>query len=142
MSEITKLYENANIEKEVIKGCYEYYSELGIDIWKENDCGGKNCDTCKKDKSIKEYPQFTSEKQIAILITLANYNLYEDTKKLLIDSFNGEIYIGFYRDIDLIANATDKEFAECVAKLVNNLWQSLTEEERKQIKIVLQEDNQ
>ena len=138
MSEITKLYENAGVEKEVIKGCYDYYSKLGIDIWKENDCRGKNCDTCKKDKSIKRYPPFTAEKQIAILITLANYNLYEDTKKLLIDSFNGEIYIGFYQDITLTANATDTDFAECVAKLINSLWQDLTEEEKQQVKEILE----
>ena len=36
MNEIEKMYENANVEKEVIKGCYDYYSKLGIDIWKEN----------------------------------------------------------------------------------------------------------
>lgn len=138
MSEIEKMYENANIEKEVIKGCYDYYSKLGIDIWKENDCSGKNCDTCKKDKSIKGYPPITAEKQIAILITLANHNLYEDDKRLLIDSFNGEIYIRFYQDITLTANATDTDFAECVAKLINNLWQSLTEEEKQQVKGILE----
>jgi hypothetical protein len=117
MSEIEKMYENAGIAP---KKCSECDNNM--------DCGfGKGC-----------YPPFTAEKQIAILIALVNYNLYEEDKKLMIDSFNGEIYIGFYQDITLTANATDKDFAECVAKLVNKLWQDLSEEEKQQVKGILE----
>lgn len=145
MSEIEKMYENANIEKEVIKGCYEYYSELGIDIWKENDCGGKNCDTCKKDKSIKRYPPFTAEKQIEIVKTISTNHISSDYSYKYLgidrDEIDEEIYLNLCIDGEKY-HAHDKDFAVALAKLVNLIWQDLTEEERKQIKIILQEDNQ
>lgn len=131
MSEITKLYENAGIEKEVIKGCYDYYSKLGIDIWKENDCRGKNCDTCKKDKSIKRYPPFTAEKQLELIKWLSDtdyyiHNIYKtiDTKEYFIDNY--------YYDMQ-----TDN-FEETLAGFINKHWQDLTEEEKQQVKGILE----
>ena len=138
MNEIEKLYENADCKKEVIKGCYDYYSKLGIDIWKENDCKGKNCDTCKKDKSIKRYPSFTAEKQLELL-------------KICFDKY-GEI--GKVRNVDrcmlyISPNAEEDDtfivtdyinfetWDESIAGLINNLWCNLTEEEKQQIKEIL-----
>ena len=128
MSEITKLYENANIEKEVIKGCYDYYSKLGIDIWKENDCRGKNCDTCKKDKSIKEYPPFTAEKQLNIVKFLFNQGVYYST-------FPNDTYQ--FHISDDIENPQPRKFDIAIAEIINDLWQDLTEEEKQQIKEIL-----
>lgn len=119
MSEIEKMYRKVGLASHSCK-----YPRF---------CDDNNCNECPNYSS-----EFTAEKQIAILITLVNYNLYEEDKKLMIDSFNGEIYIGFYQDTTLMANATDKEFSECVAKLINNLWQDLTESERNEIKEILQ----
>jgi hypothetical protein len=116
MSEITKLYENAGIEKEVIKGCYDYYSKLGIDIWKENDCAGKNCDTCKKDKSIKRYPPFTAEKQLEIVKQILFSTWWMNLKRLQFS----------------------EKFAEGLAQMINELWQDLSEEERQQVKGILE----
>ena len=130
MSEIEKMYENAGIEKEVIKGCYDYYSKLGIDIWKENDCRGKNCDTCKKDKSIKRYPPFTAEKQIAIL------QLLTQQCDLTISHFTEWEFIHY--DGQEPTQVTGEDFAETFAKLINAYWQSLTEEEKQQVKGILE----
>ena len=120
MSEIEKMYENAGVEKEVIRGCYEYYSKLGIDIWKENDCRGKNCDTCKKDKAIKEYPPFTAEKQIKLICFLLNADIKIDICKE--SNMKMEIY----------------DIAEALAEVTNTIWQDLTEEEKQQVKGILE----
>jgi len=120
MSEITKLYENANIEKEIIKGCYDYYSELGIDIWKENDCRGKNCDTCKKDKSIKRYPPFTAEKQLKLIEFFISSIWWINLKSL-------------DKTLDYSLNFENK-----LAKLVNRLWQEFTKEQQQQVKGILE----
>jgi hypothetical protein len=130
MSEITKLYKNAGIKKEVIKGCYDYYSKLGIDIWKENDCAGKNCDTCKKDKSIKRYPPFTAEKQIGILKLLTiNRGILIKQNVFFTNLENPEKTIG--------TENIDSNFDEGFASLINILWQDLTEEEKQQVKGIL-----
>jgi hypothetical protein len=131
MSEITKLYENAGIEKEVIKGCYEYYSENGgIDIYTVNDCKNKDCNTCKADKSIKEYPPFTAEKQIEILKLLTN------RCDLTISHFTEWEFIHF--DGQEPTQVTGKDFTETFAKLINAYWQDLTEEEKMSIKNILE----
>ena len=132
MTEIEKMFENAGAAKIGIKKCTtsEYLDCQNYCFISENN---------KCDKFSYQYPPFTAEKQIAILIALANYNLYEEDKRLMIDSFNGEIYIGFYQDITLVANATDKEFSKCVAKLINNLWQDLTDQEKEEIRRILNE---
>lgn len=126
MNEIEKMYENANIEKEVIGGCYDYYSKLGIDIWKENNCREKNCDTCKKDKSIKRYPPFTTGKQIELIKWLAKIGIKIDKVN---DKFTFSIF-------GIISNFSS--FEESLANLINNIWKDLTEEEKQQIKEMLE----
>lgn len=128
MNEIEKLYENAGIEKEVIKGCYDYYSKLGIDIWKENDCSGKNCDTCKKDKSIKRYPLFTAEKQIEILKLILKKRRILDVGYII----EQEKYHCMH--YERVFNS----FEEALCADINYHWQDLTEEERQQIKEILE----
>lgn len=63
------------------------------------------------------YPPFTAEKQLEI------------TRKLW--EFRPNIYPNF----DLLVNHS---YGEMIATFVNNRWQSLTEEERKQIKEILE----
>ena len=136
MSEIIKLYKNAGIEKEVIKGCYEYYAENGgIDIYTVNDCKNKDCNTCKADKSIKEYPPFTAEKQIELIKLLGNVRDYT----VEIDKFKGVYYIGCRS-----AGSNDKlwgssnTFEDALAELINETWFCLTEEEKQQVKGILE----
>jgi hypothetical protein len=64
------------------------------------------------------YPPFTAEKLINLEMFLINKGDF-DIKK-------GSVDITF------------ESFTSCIAGLINNLWQDLTEEERKQIKEILE----
>lgn len=75
----------------------------------------------------KPYPPFTAEKQISLIILLS----YKYDKGLLINLRTTDKDIDIY-DFEL--------FSECLAKLVNELWQDLTEEEHKQIKNILESE--
>lgn len=117
MSEIEKMYENVGIEKEVIRGCYEYYTENGgIDIYTINDCKNKDCNTCKADKSIKRYPPFTTEKQLEIVKMILFSTWWLNLKRLQFS----------------------EKFDEGLAQMINELWQSLTSEEKQQVKGILE----
>lgn len=71
------------------------------------------------------YPPFTAEKQISLIIFLS----YKYGKGLLINLRTMDKDIDIY-DFEL--------FGECLAKLVNKLWQDLTEEEKQQVKGILE----
>ena len=133
MSEIEKMYENAGVEKEVIKGCYEYYSENGgIDIYTVNDCKNKDCNTCKADKSIKEYPPFTAEKQIELIKWLMNKSFSYST----VEDKDG---IKYWFEIDYETSSHGfKNFEETIADTINEMWQDLTDAEKAQIKEILE----
>ena len=68
MSEITKLYENAGVKKEVIPCPAKYYGyDCTRNNWDDEDC---SCD-------IEGYPPFTAEKQIELIKwCLDNYRGY------------------------------------------------------------------
>ena len=134
--EIIKLYKNAGIEKEVIKGCYEYYSENGgIDIYTVNDCKNKDCNTCKADKSIKEYPPFTAEKQIELI------NFFSNNYNISINKDNN-IFRLLFINKDGVHNfyTSGVDFAEQLALFVISRYknQILSEEEKQQIKEILE----
>ena len=113
MNEVEKMYENARVEPEIIF----------ID----------------GDISKKEIV-FTAEKQIELIKLLAkNDNIY-----IIYYPFDNTYNIrycvsGFY-DGSVMGDreVTSVNFEETLAKLINNLWQDLTEEERKQIKEILE----
>lgn len=135
MSEIIKLYRNAGIEKEVIKGCYEYYAENdGIDIYTVNDCKNKDCNTCKADKSIKEYPPFTAEKQIELIKWLAQKDYYTCDYCEIEPRKNGQEWLSYCH----FKSWTSNTFENALAGLINEMWQSLTEEEKQQVKGILE----
>ena len=118
MSEITKLYENAGVLKECLSPCYINK------FWRRtHDC--PNCD------NRKNYPQFTAEKQIELI-------------KWLVCT-GEEISISGHRKGNLYWMSTDVDnkeqastFEETLAKLINTLWQDLTEEEQQQVKGILE----
>ena len=66
----------------------------------------------------KNYPPFTAEKLINLEMFLINKGDF-DIKKGSVD-------------------ITLESFTSCIAGLINNLWQDLTEEEKEQIKEILQ----
>ena len=137
MSEIEKLYENAGIKKE--KDYYCPNCETKLEDWfgkhKEYICPNERCDyaLCDDEKDFQEclehlsyrefYPPFTAEKQIELIKLIANSKGYPDYEHF------GNL---FDDHIQLL------EFDEALARLVNSIWQDLTEEEKRQVKGILE----
>jgi hypothetical protein len=109
MLEIEKMYENAGIRLIHINACK-------IDETEKNS----KCNTFF-------YPDFTAEKQIELIKWLA---------------FRDYITIVAYMDGEYHSehdkyNTNEKSLKGCLARLINNLWQDLTDEEKEQIKEIL-----
>ena len=115
MSEIEELYENAGIEK---SKCFD------------------DCNTCTRMSCVKnisyvkaDYPPFTPEKQLELIKWLGvrdEFNFYQNkvTKDWI-----------FY---DHEKDATHYNFELGLASWVYYLWQDLTEEEKQQVKGILE----
>ena len=151
MSEIEKMYKLANVAKPVIKKWYYdgYYEDFS---WKssEEDCTkllkyfdnsidklNDRIQQMKKEENTKydrytdsvdtefgriekayiKYPPFTAEKQINL------------TQKLW------ELKPNVYPNFDLL---TKYSYSEMIAELANHIWQDLTEEEKLQVKGILE----
>ena len=127
MSEIEKMYKNAGVDYE------ERYNNCILN--KEGECELKcNCDICKYSEEKYIYPSFSAEKQIELIKWLSDF---ADFGTFSIDHDKSEYGIAFCINDDGYY-FVDKIFEECIAKVVKNLWQSLTEEEHKQIKEILE----
>ena len=128
MTEIEKLYELAGVEPRcniypTFYDCAKYPHE--------------KCEDCVE----WEYPQFTAEKQIELIKWLGKM-----AGKLEIScNYNYTQYLAYFylnrktRD-EILPNITtgrNENFAECLANLINNLWQDLIPEEQEQIKEIL-----
>lgn len=126
MNQINKLYENTGIEYE------ERYSNCTLN--KEGECKLKcSCDICKYSEEIYIYPPFTAEKQIELIkVLLKNYEGIDISKK--INRFNflvdNATFIGCHHN--------DKSFEESLAGVINKLWADMSEEEKQQIKGILE----
>lgn len=120
MNEVEKMYENAGIKKEVIPCPAKYYGyDCTRNNWDDEDC---SCD-------IEGYPPFTAEKQIELIKWLMKYDEIHGDCNDDEYGFSTLNYSGKYK----------KDFEESLASVINNeLWQDLTEEERKQIKEILE----
>lgn len=119
MSEIEKMYENAGINQ-VCNTC-----ELR---------GFKRlCPT--KELCVRTNPPFTTEKQIELIKLLGNVRDYT----VEIDKFKGVYYVGCRS-----AGSNDKlwgssnVFEDALAELINETWFCLTEEEKQQVKGILE----
>ena len=121
MSEISKLYENAGVDYE------ERYNNCTLN--KEGECKLKcSCDICKYSEERYIYPPFTAEKQLGLIKWLA----FKDYISIIVHP-SGE----YYSECDSY-HAVKNSLEECLATLVNNLWQDLIEEEKQQIKEILE----
>ena len=117
MSEIEKMYENAGINQV--------------------------CNTCElrgfkrlcpsKELCVRTNPPFTAEKQIKLIkwlsrryIEVSNY-----------DAENGRMY-NIKPTVGDFATSFNYDFSECIAGCINHLWQDLTEEEKQQVKGILE----
>lgn len=114
MSEITKLYENAGVMWE------ERYDDCILN--KEGNCDFRiSCDMCDYSKEKYIYPPFTAEKQLEILCFIVN-NKHSVT-------FHDQVFRG--------DKLTLEKIQENLAWAINRIWQSLTSEEKQQVKGIL-----
>ena len=115
MNEVEKLYELAEVNKKCTDKRYE-------------KCTGV-CYDCK----YFIYPSFTAEKQIEIIKFLigkhARFDMFKDCEQK-------DLYMVYYE-----CRYFPKQylpFEEALAESINHLWQELTEEEKKQVKGILE----
>lgn len=144
MSEIEKLYENAEIEP-----IAEYCKHQCNNEFDDNACIG-----CKHIEKV-EYPPFTAEKQIAVLMFILNkfgdigfQKMYlirgndESTRKNFIKCLcDCEHETWDSRPVDFYYQngASGDNLEESLAGLINKLWQDLTDQEKDKIRGILNE---
>ena len=133
MSEIEKMYKNANVEKHLAYfECHRGRSStrkcpINYD---ERDEGCFYCSCENKMKEVYEYSPFTAEKQIELIKWLVHY-----IKQINItDAISGEFY---FTAFGCVGNMKI-DFEEALASLLNELWQNLTSEEKQQVKGILE----
>lgn len=86
------------------------------------DCN-KECDKCE------DYNPFTAEKQLELIKWLANkFSFFAIEYSSQEWSSSNGLISGYYK----------KTLEESIADYINSLWQDLTEEEKQQIKDILQ----
>lgn len=118
MNEVDKLYENAEPNRDC--NLYKHFTECPM---KHTQC--EDCENFA-------YPPFTAEKQLYIIKwLLKNYDIGLSQLGERIDtSLDG---------VNCISGlGSGNTFEESLAQAINDLWQDLTEEERKQIKEILE----
>lgn len=137
MSEIEKMYENAGIDYE------ERYNSCTLN--KEGQCELKcSCDICKYSEEKYIFPLLTAEKQIELIKWLGKL----DGKLEITCTYNKEKFIfNFYfnRKTDKnpdpkypYSNFLNADIEILIASIINDIWQDLTEEEKQQVKGILE----
>ena len=123
MSQIETLYNIARIQKYGKRQCKDNeYLEC------QNYCF---CDMDNKcDKFVVEYPPFTAEKQIKLIKWLAI--------KDCMFKVTYEREFLWCSQLEWQSSFCYESFEESLANLINTLWQDLTEEDRRQIKEMLE----
>lgn len=127
MSEVEKMYENAGVK---------YYKEICaiknvIDKVGNKECYFEVCCTsCPLNKT-----SFTSEKQLELIKWFVTNNAELETLEITY----------YLNDCFQISSCTksshfETNFDDALAGLINNLWQDLTDAERKQIKNILESE--
>lgn len=114
MNEIEKLYENAGVEPVLFYDCESY------------------------NQKVEKGYLFTAEKQLELIKWLGELDLIEimrtvGEEKDWIISSRYDISEGIYHFV-----SRNKSFDNALAILINNLWQNLTEEEKEQIRGILE----
>ena len=114
MNEIEKMYKNAEIELIVRDNA------IGRGYYIEH-------------QRVEEYPPFTAEKQLELIKFLMEQEDFSWTIVRRGKNTEYTFYVGYE-----YSSGGFKEFTEALAGLINNLWQDLTEKERKQVKEILE----
>ncbi|MBO7696223.1 MAG: hypothetical protein J6T10_26605 [Methanobrevibacter sp.] len=121
MNEVEKMYENAGILKECLSPC------LINKTWRKYH----DCPNCNKRKN---YPPFTAEKQLELIKLLSYYYNITISKNFENDyTFQCE-----GDDVRRYVFTSGQGFAEQIASFINMCYELLPEEERKQIKEILE----
>lgn len=81
----------------------------------------------------KPYPPFTAEKQLDLIKFVSNFKVYE-----VIKHENRKWYMCACIGCDDYYESRSESFDQAVAGLIINLWQDLTEEQKQEIKRILQ----
>lgn len=141
MTEIEKMFKNANAYKMLcnceFKNLYDYRIEYGSDVCDYTESKIKEpCNICKKVKQkIKYYPDFTAKKQLELIKWLSTKELKIRTNKQPY-----AIYIGILgNDNTCFFGCEGLYFEQTLAEVINNLWQDLTDQEKEEIRGILNE---
>lgn len=135
MTEIEKMYENANAYKILCRCSYKNLFDYSIDYGQDaclyaEDKFRNGCVGCElAEQNVKYYPPFTAEKQLKIVKFMLHKGIYYDT--------DGDTY--WFHYTDEIENATYRPFEEAIAEFINGFWQYLTEKEKEEIRNILNE---
>lgn len=81
----------------------------------------------------KPYPPFTAEKQLDLIKFVSNFKVYE-----VIKHENRKWYMCACIGCDDYYESRSESFDQAVAGLIINLWQDLTEEQKQEIKRILE----
>ena len=135
MNEIEKLYENAGLtgmwveeydDKQFWYGCY---TEMIQSMMKLNDWDRKTATSVAHKECRKAVPPFTAEKQLNLIKWLVRN---QDILKI---TYHREFL--WCSGVEWVESDCYEEFEESLADLLNYLWQDLTNEEKEQIRSVL-----
>lgn len=139
MSEIEKLYENANIEPIDTK-----YDPMGNMVFTA-DCIGNTWTREQYMKEIPVYPSFTAEKQLELIKWLIH--LCKNGEGIKDSYITMEIINNAYRFYLINPNwvnslhrvfSINENFEKMLAGFINNLWQDLSDTEKAEIKRILE----
>ncbi len=120
MNEIEKMYENAGVKFIIGVRCR---AKIG------DGCKSR-CPDCDYNTKPKEYPPFTAEKQLLLLQCLLDKTdlyLHRHKTDFTYSIISGNFAVNKYKD-----------FKESIAEFINTIWQDLTEDEKQQIKEILE----
>lgn len=115
MTEVEKMYKNAHIARVNCKNCTFFIDN-------------EYCEALNDETKECPFPPFTAEKQIEIIKLITSLQPLEIT--LTTDS---EYYFSTYN----LPSGFNKDFAEALANIVNNLWQDLKPITQEKIKGIL-----
>lgn len=140
MSEIEKMYRNVGLFNMWVEryndGYYEHeryynsYKEMINNMMKANGWTLSEAQEVAKRECRKEHPSFTAEQQIVLLQTLIFSNKAFSIGRVYphnIIQINDNKYVG-----------KGETFGEAIAEIINKMWRDLTEEEKQQVKGILE----
>ena len=124
MSEITKLYENAGIKPtknwQSCLNC-KLKTETRYDDWGSEYLTCNRLEMPEKCPDAKEYyPLFTAEKVLKVIVFFLNKGIKLDFS------------------VEENTKISVENFKECIAQIGARYWQSLTSEEKQQVKGILE----